>query len=75
MKDYTDISSKIEDIQNDLASLYDLVYSQYNGIFQEKDLEKFQKMLQGIMSADRCMDEVNDLNDRLSDVFENLYKL
>ncbi len=76
MLDYTDISSKIEDVQNALDSLYNLIYSQYDNIFQGKDAEKYQRMLQDIRSADRCMNEVNELNDRLSDVFEeNLDRL
>ena len=76
MLDYTDISSKVEDVKNALDSLYNLVYSQYDGIFQGNDAEKYQRMLQDIKSADRCMNEVNDLNDRLSDVFEeNLDRL
>lgn len=76
MLDYTDISSKVEDVKDALNSLYELVYSQYDGIFQGEDAEKYQRMIQGIKSADRCMDEVNDINDRLSDVFEeNLDRL
>ena len=76
MLDYTDISSRIEDIQNNLDNLYDLVYHQYDGIFQGKDLEKYQRMLQDIRSADRCLTEVDELNARLSDAFEeNLDKL
>ncbi len=70
MLDYTDITSKIEDAKNALDSLYNLVYSQYDGIFQGEDAEKYQRMLQDIKGADRCMNEVNDLNDRLSDIFE-----
>ena len=70
MLDYTDISSKVEDVKNALNSLYELVYSQYDGIFQGEDAEKYQRMLQDIKSADRCMNEANDLNNRLSDVFE-----
>lgn len=76
MLDYTDISSKVEDVKNALDGLYELVYGQYDGIFQGKDAEKYQRMLQDIKGADRCMNEVNDLNDRLSDVFEeNLDRL
>ena len=71
MSDYTDISSKIEDIKNALNSLYELVYSQYDGIFQGEDAEKYQRMLQDIKSADRCLNEVDDINDRLSDAFED----
>ena len=74
MLDYTDISSKVEDIKTALDSLYKLVYSQYDNIFQGKDAEKYQRMLQGIKSADRCMNEVNELNDRLSGVFENAFE-
>ena len=76
MLDYTDISSKVEDIKNALDSLYNFVYAQYDGIFQGEDAEKYQKMLQSIRGADRYMNEVNELNDKLSDVFEkNLDKL
>lgn len=76
MLDYTDITSKVEDVKNALNSLYELAYGQYDGIFQGKDAEKYQRMLQDIKSADRCMSEVNDINDRLSDVFEeNLDRL
>lgn len=76
MLNYTDISSRIEDIQNSLDNLYDLIYHQYTDIFQGKYAEKYLRMLQDIRSADRCMNEVNELNARLSDVFEeNLDKL
>ncbi len=76
MLDYTDISSKVEDVRNALDSLYNLVYSQYDGIFQGEDAEKYQRMLQNIKSIDKYINEVNDLNERLSDVFEeNLDKL
>ena len=76
MLDYTDISSSVEDVKNALNSLYELVYSQYDGVFQGEDAKKYQRMLQGIKSADRCMNEVDELNNRLSDVFEeNLDRL
>ena len=76
MLDYTDISGKTEDIKEALNSLYELIYSQYDGIFQGEDAKKYQRMMRSIKSADRCMDEVNDINDRLSDVFEeNLDRL
>ena len=76
MLDYTDISSKVEDVKNALNSLYELVYSQYDGIFQGEDAKKYQRMLQSIKCADRCMNEVAELNNRLSDVFEeNLDRL
>ncbi len=71
MLNYTDISSKVEDAKNALNSLYELVYSQYDGVFQGEDAEKYQRMIQSIKSADRCLDEVNDINDRLSDAFED----
>ncbi len=71
MLDYTDISSKVEDVRNALNSLYELVYSQYDGVFQGEDAQKYQRMMQGIKNADRCMNEVNDINDRLSDAFED----
>lgn len=70
MLDYTDISSKVEDVKNALNNLYELAYSQYDGIFQGEDAKKYQRMLQNIKSADRCMNEVNELNNRLSDAFE-----
>ncbi len=70
MLDYTDISGKVEDVKNALNSLHELIYSQYDGIFQGEDAEKYQRMLQDIKNADRCMNEVNELNNRLSDVFE-----
>lgn len=76
MLDYTDITSKVEDVKNALNSLYELVYGQYDGIFQGEDAEKYQRMLQDIKGADRCMNEVDELNNRLSDVFEeNLGRL
>ena len=72
MLDYTDISSKVEDVKNALNSLYELVYSQYDGVFQvEYQRILYQRMLQDIRSADRCMNEVDDLNNRLSDIFED----
>lgn len=70
MLDYTDISSKVEDVKNALDSLYELVYSQYDGIFQGENAEKYQRMIQGIKDADKYLNEVNDINDRLSDAFE-----
>ena len=70
MQDYTDISSKIEDVKSALNSLYELAYSQYDGIFQGEDAEKYRRMIQSIKNADRCMSEVTDINDRLSDAFE-----
>lgn len=70
MADYTDISSKIEDIKDALDSLYNLVYTQYDNIFQGEDAAKYQRLLSDIKSADRCMNEANELNNRLSDVFE-----
>lgn len=70
MLDYTDISSKIDDAKNALNSLYELVYGQYDGVFQGEDAEKYQRMIQDIRRADRCMNEVDELNNRLSDVFE-----
>ncbi len=76
MLDYTDISSKVEDIKNTLSSLYELVYSQYDGIFQGEDEKKYQRMIQDIRRADRCMNEVDELNNKLSDAFEeNLDRL
>ncbi len=76
MLDYTDISSKVEDVKDALNSLYELVYGQYDGIFQGEDAEKYQRMIQDIKGADRCMNEVDELNNRLSDAFEeNLDRL
>ncbi len=71
MLDYTDISGRVEDVKNALNSLYELVYSQYDGIFQGEDAEKYRRMIQSIEGANRCMNEVNDINDRLSDAFED----
>ena len=70
MLNYTDISSKVEDVQNTLHSLYDLVFSQYDGVFQGEDLLKYQRMIQRITSIAICIDEVKELNERLSDVFK-----
>ena len=70
MLDYTDITSKIEDVKGALDSLYNLVYTQYDGIFQGVVKVKYQRLLSDIKSADRCMDEANELNDRLSDAYE-----
>lgn len=70
MADYTDISSKIEDVKDALNSLYNLVYTQYDDIFKGEDAAKYQRLLSDIKSADRCMNEANELNNRLSDVFE-----
>ena len=76
MLDYTDISSKVEDAQNALDSLYNLIYGQYDGVFHGKDAEAYQRMLQDIRNADKCLNEINEINDRLSDVFEeNLDRL
>ncbi len=47
--------------------LYNFVYGQYDGIFQGEDAEKYSRMLQCIRGADRYLNEVNDINDRLSD--------
>lgn len=55
MSDYTDISSKVEDVKNALNSLYELVYSQYGGIFQGEDAERYRRMIQNIKNADRCI--------------------
>ncbi len=68
--DYTDISSKVEDVKSALNSLYELIYSQYDGIFQGEDAGKYQRIVQSIKDANRCMNEVDELNNRLSDVFE-----
>ena len=76
MLDYTDISSKVEDVQNALDSLYNLIYSQYDGVFKGKDADMYQRMLQDIRNADKCLNEINEINNRLSDVFEeNLDRL
>lgn len=73
MLDYTDISGKIEDVKRALDSLYNLIYGQYNGIFDWENDERYQRMLQKIRGADRCLNEANDLNDRLSDAFEKIW--
>ncbi len=70
MLNYTDIPSKVEDVKNALNSLYELVYSQYDGIFQGTDDIMYQRIHELIQSADKCMDTVNRYNDRLSDAFE-----
>ena len=70
MLDYTDIESKIEDANNALDSLYNLIHSQYDDIFQGEDAEKYKKMLQNIKEADRCLGEVSDINAVLSDKYE-----
>ena len=70
MSDYTDISSKIEDVKGALDSLYNLVYTQYDDIFQGEDGVKYRRLLSDIKIADRCMNEANELNNRLSDVYE-----
>ena len=70
MLDYTDISSKVEDIQNALDDLYNLIYGQYDGVFKGKDADEYQRMLQDIKNADKYLNEINEINDRLSDVFE-----
>jgi hypothetical protein len=76
MLDYTDIPSKIEDAQNALDSLYNLIHSQYDGVFKGKDADNYQKMLQNIKNADEYLNEVNEINNRLSDIFEeNLDRL
>lgn len=36
MLDYTDISSKIEDIKNAIDNLYNLIYRQYDGFFKKR---------------------------------------
>ena len=74
MLDYTDISSKVEDAKGALYNLYKLVYNQYDDIFQGEDARKYQRMLQSIESADRCLDEVDELNDWLSDAFEDKFR-
>ena len=76
MLDYTDISSNIKDIKNTLSSLYELSYGQYDNIFQGEDAKKYQRMIQSIKNAEKCINEVDELNNRLSDIFEeNLDRL
>ncbi len=70
--DYTDIESKIEDVNNALDSLYNLIYNQYNGVFSGTDNDKLLRMLDAIKAASRCMDEVSKINTSLSDKFEAL---
>ena len=70
MLDYTDISSKVEDVKNALNSLHELICNQYDGVFQGEDAEKYQRMIQDIKGADKCLNEVDELNNRLSDIFE-----
>lgn len=71
MLDYTDIESKIEDANNALDSLYNLIYSQYDNIFSGDDGKKYLRMLDAIKSASRCLDEVSQINNVLSDKFED----
>ena len=71
MLDYTDISSKVEDVKNALNDLDELVYSQYDGIFQGADDIIYQRIRELIQSANKCMDTVNRHNNRLSDAFED----
>ena len=59
MLDYTDIPSKIEDVQNALDSLYNLIYGQYDGIFQ------------GCVGLDK---ESKRNANRLSDAFEDILR-
>lgn len=70
--DYSDISNKIDEAKDALAFLYDLVYHEYDGVFEGKDAEEYQRMLQGIRNADKCLDEINEINDRLYDAFVRL---
>lgn len=47
-----------------------------DGVFKGKDADNYQKMLQNIKNADEYLNEVNEINNRLSDVFEeNLDRL
>lgn len=76
MLDYTDISSKVENARNALNSLYNLIYGQYDGVLKGKDADEYQRMLQNIRNADECLNKINEINNRLSDVFEeNLDRL
>ena len=70
MLDYTNISSKIEDVKNALNDLDELVYSQYNGIFEGVDDIIYERIRELIQSAHRYMDIVDCHNNRLSDAFE-----
>lgn len=71
MLDYTDIEGKIEDAINTLDSLYILVYSEYDNVFSGDDGKKYQRMIDAIKSASRCLDEVSQINIVLSDKFED----
>lgn len=73
MLDYTDISSKVEDVKYALYNLYKLAYNNY-GDFQGEDAKKYQRMLRALENADRCLDEVDELNDWLSDAFEDKFR-
>ena len=70
--DYTDIESKIEDANNALDSLYSLIYREYNGVFSGADNDKLLRMFDAIKAANRCMNEVSELNISLSDRLEEL---
>ena len=60
------ISSKVEDVQNALDSLYNLVCGQYDGVFKGKDADEYQRMLQNIRNADKLLNEINEINNMLS---------
>ncbi len=70
MLDYTDISAKIEDVKNALNDLDELVYSQYDDIFQGADDIIYERIRELIQSANKYMDIVEQHNNRLSDAFE-----
>ncbi len=70
MTDYTDIKSKIEDVNDALDSLYNLAHGQYDNVFAGEDQANYTRLMDCIKSAKRCMDEADDLNERLSDAFE-----
>lgn len=74
MTDYTDIKGKIEDIQSALSSLDELIRSQYEDVFENAEIYKFTyaQLLKDIKAADYQLQLANDLNDRLSDEFENI---
>lgn len=75
MTDYTDIKEKIEDIQSALSNLDELIRGQYEDVFSEREIDKFTyaELLKDIDAAYYQLQLANDLNDRLSDEFENIF--
>jgi len=68
--DYTEIPNKIEDISSAINSLYNLVSYWYNDIFLGEDEAEYQRLLRDINRAHTIVNEVGELNNRLSRVLE-----